>query len=75
MLFRIRYHIWTDIIYLVRTDVPNCIMWVSVHGACFRDAGFLNGPTKPNLANCDKSSNFHSLYSNMYNIQILTSMR
>ena len=24
MLFRIRYHIWTDIIYLVRTDVPNC---------------------------------------------------
>ena len=25
MLFRIRYHIWTDIIYLVRTDVPNCL--------------------------------------------------
>ena len=26
MLFRIRYYIWTDIIYLVRTDVPNWYM-------------------------------------------------
>ena len=25
MLFRIRYYIWTDIIYLVQTDVPNCL--------------------------------------------------
>ena len=24
MFFRIRYYIWTDIIYLVRTDVRNC---------------------------------------------------
>ena len=23
MLFRIRYYIWTDIIYVVRMDVPN----------------------------------------------------
>ena len=39
MLFRIRYYIWTDIIYLVRTDVPN---WFSNKNPLLSDNSFIS---------------------------------
>ena len=62
MLFRIRYYIRMHILYLVRTDVPHCLITIYIHDMIFQSLSHIY---KKNHLNS------HADVSNMHKIKEL----